>query len=192
MCSAYIAAADFNFGVSGNISKLNPVLIIDLKLQNNLVFAIPGCVGDEMLRGFFSRGARVVQRDKLLPFLIDNQAACRRDMGKERCHSLTTREAVAGFRTLPDKTLGSDSKFVTKPMFPKGNGDREGQAFSKIDAILGMASLARNGRNGSRPAMLRRCRWQILTATLTSADVHSLRPYARRDPPADRRGNRPC
>lgn len=109
------------------------MLIIDPKLQNDLVFAIPECVGNEMPRGFFSRGARVVQRDKLLPFLIDNQAACRRDMGKERCHSLTTREAVAGFRTLPDKTLGSDSKVVTKPMFPKGNGDREGQAFSKID-----------------------------------------------------------
>ena len=58
-----------------------------------------------MPRGFFSCGARLVQRDKLLPFLIDNQAACRRDMGKERCHSLTTREALAGFRTLPDKGL---------------------------------------------------------------------------------------
>jgi len=74
-----------------------------------------------MPRGFFSRGARLVQRDKLLAFLIDNQAACRRDMGKERCHSLTTREAVAGFRTLPDKTLGAASKFVTEPTFPNGN-----------------------------------------------------------------------
>jgi len=57
----------------------------------------------------------------MLPFLIENQAAFRRDMGKERCHSLTTREAVAGFRTLPDKTLGSNSKFVTEPTFPNGN-----------------------------------------------------------------------
>ena len=104
------------------------MLIIDQKLQNDLVFAIPECVGNEMPRGFFSRGARVVQRDKLLTFLIDNQAACRRDMSKERCHSLTTREAVAGFRTLPDKTLGSDSKFVTKPTFSKGKVEWESPA----------------------------------------------------------------
>jgi len=42
-------------------------------------------------------------------------------MGKERCHSSETREAVAGFRTLPDKMLGSASKFVTEPTFPKTN-----------------------------------------------------------------------
>ena len=42
-------------------------------------------------------------------------------MGEERCHSLKTREAVAGFRTLPDKTLCSASKFVTEPTFRKGN-----------------------------------------------------------------------
>ena len=119
------------------------MLIIDLKLQNDLVFAIPECVGDEVPRRFFSRGARVVQRDKLLPFLIDNQAACRRDMGKERCHSLTTREAVAGFRTLPDKALGSDSKFVTKPTLSKGNGGREDIGVLGIDRILGMPRFGR-------------------------------------------------
>jgi len=67
MCSAYIAAAYFNFGVNGNSSKSNPMLIIDPKLHNDLVFAIPECVGDEMPRRFFGRAARVVQRDKLLP-----------------------------------------------------------------------------------------------------------------------------
>jgi len=96
------------------------VLIISSKLENDLVFAIPECVSDEMPRGFFSRCARVVQRDKLLPFLVDNQAACCRDMGKERCHSSITREALAGFRTLPDKTLGSAPKFGTEPTFSKG------------------------------------------------------------------------
>lgn len=88
-----------------------------------MVFTIPECVGDEIPRGFFSSGARLVQRDKLLPFFIDNQAACCRDMGKERCHFSITREAVAGFRTLPDKTFGSAPKFGTEPTFSKGKVD---------------------------------------------------------------------
>jgi len=55
-------------------------------------------------------------------------------MGKERCHSLITREAVAGFRTLPDKTLGSDSKFVTKPTFSKGKVGRGSGTANRLTA----------------------------------------------------------
>jgi len=52
-------------------------------------------------------------------------------MGKERCHSLITREAVAGFRTLPDKTLGSAPKFGTETRSQRGTAGEKSSTFSE-------------------------------------------------------------